>query len=51
METLPLDMIRLAEKVKDRDVHGLPSAENLQIEEPEFTEGISTAKVVSERSN
>jgi len=51
MENLPLDMTKLAEKVKDRDEHGLPSADNLQIEEPEFTGGISTAEVVSEQSN
>lgn len=48
MENLPRDMTKLAEKVKDRDEHGLPSAENLQIEEPVFTGGISTAEVVSE---
>jgi hypothetical protein len=49
MENLPLDMTKLAEKVKDRDEYGLPSADNLQIEEPEFTGGISTAEIVSEQ--
>ena len=51
MENLPLDMIKLAEKVRDKYEHGLPSAENLQIEAPNFTGGISTAEVVSEQSD
>jgi uncharacterized Fe-S cluster-containing radical SAM superfamily protein len=46
METLPLDMTKLAEKVRGNDDYGLPTADNLQIEEPEFTGGISTADVV-----
>ena len=51
MENLPLEMTKLAEKVKDRNEHGLPSADNLQIEEPVFTGGISTGEVVSEQSD
>ncbi len=49
MENLPLEMTKSAEKVKDRNEHGLPSADNLQIEEPVFTGGISTGEVVSEQ--
>ena len=51
MENLPQDMIKLAEKVKDKYEHGLPSADNLQIEGPDFTGGISTAEVVSKQSD
>lgn len=51
MENLPLDMTKLAEKVRDKDEYGLPTADNLQIAEPEFTGGISTAEVVSKHSD
>jgi hypothetical protein len=51
MENLQLDMTKLAEKVRDKDGYGLPTADNLQIEEPGFSGGISTEEVVSEQSN
>ena len=51
MANLPLDMSKMAEKVRDKDEHGPPTADNLQIEESKFTGGISIAEVVSEHSD